>query len=108
MLLVSSPTRWGMRPRLGRRARLAALRATTDLHVPGNQAGRLLTEAVDALGDVAYWGRETSEGLQSLARAGRALAALTRAAGAIGETDEEQRCGDFLRDSSPEAYDALM
>jgi len=38
----------------------------------------------------------------------RALAALTKAAGAIGETAEEQRCGDFLRDSSPEAYDALM
>ncbi|MFL6059811.1 MAG: DUF3151 domain-containing protein [Marmoricola sp.] len=38
----------------------------------------------------------------------RALAALTRAAGAIGETAEEQRCGDFLRDSSPEAYEALL
>jgi hypothetical protein len=31
----------------------------------------------------------------------RALAALSRAAGAIGETDEEQRCAQFLRDSSP-------
>ncbi|SDP48534.1 Protein of unknown function [Pedococcus dokdonensis] len=30
----------------------------------------------------------------------RALAALSRAAGAIGETDEEQRCAQFLRDSS--------
>ncbi|MCX6396750.1 MAG: DUF3151 domain-containing protein [Propionibacteriales bacterium] len=38
----------------------------------------------------------------------RALAALTRAAGVIGETAEEQRCGDFLRDSSPAAYDALL
>jgi hypothetical protein len=38
----------------------------------------------------------------------RALAALTRAAAAIGETAEEQRCGQFLRDSSAEAYDALM
>ena len=38
----------------------------------------------------------------------RALAALTRAAAAIGETAEEQRCGDFLRDSSPEAYEALL
>jgi hypothetical protein len=38
----------------------------------------------------------------------RALAALTRAAAAIGETAEEQRCGQFLRDSSPEAYDALI
>lgn len=38
----------------------------------------------------------------------RALAALTRAAGAIGEAAEEQRCGEFLRDSSREAYDALI
>ena len=30
----------------------------------------------------------------------RALAALSRAAGAIGETEEEQRCAQFLRDSS--------
>ncbi|MCW2780194.1 MAG: hypothetical protein JWR35_643 [Marmoricola sp.] len=38
----------------------------------------------------------------------RALAALTKAAGRIGESAEEVRCGEFLRDSSPEAYDALM
>lgn len=38
----------------------------------------------------------------------RALAALSLAAGRIGETAEEQRCGDFLRDSSPAAYDALL
>lgn len=38
----------------------------------------------------------------------RALAALTKAAGLIGEAAEEQRCGEFLRDSSPEAYDALI
>ena len=31
----------------------------------------------------------------------RALAALSRAAGAIGESDEEVRCAQFLRDSSP-------
>ncbi|MEO5983802.1 MAG: DUF3151 domain-containing protein [Pedococcus sp.] len=30
----------------------------------------------------------------------RALAALAKAAGAIGETDEERRCTEFLRDSS--------
>ena len=30
----------------------------------------------------------------------RALAALSRAAAAIGETEEEQRCAQFLRDSS--------
>lgn len=38
----------------------------------------------------------------------RALAALTKAAAAIGETAEEERCGQFLKDSSAEAYDALM
>ncbi|HET8560787.1 MAG TPA: DUF3151 domain-containing protein [Marmoricola sp.] len=38
----------------------------------------------------------------------RALAALATAAGRIGETGEEQRCREFLRDSSPEAYDALL
>ena len=31
----------------------------------------------------------------------RALAALSRAAGAIGERDEEQRCATFLADSDP-------
>jgi len=33
----------------------------------------------------------------------RALAALSRAAGAIGETDEQQRCAAFLADCDPQA-----
>lgn len=33
----------------------------------------------------------------------RALAALSKAAGRIGEADEERRCADFLRDSSADA-----
>ena len=37
----------------------------------------------------------------------RSVAALSRAAGAIGEEDERARCAQFLRDSSPEAADAL-
>lgn len=37
----------------------------------------------------------------------RALAALARAAGRIGEDDEQRRCADFLRDSSPEAAATL-
>jgi hypothetical protein len=37
----------------------------------------------------------------------RALAALSQAAGRIGETAEEERCREFLRDSSQAAYDAL-
>ena len=37
----------------------------------------------------------------------RSLAALAKAAGAIGETEEEERCRTFLRDSSAEAADEL-
>ncbi|MGH3411523.1 MAG: DUF3151 domain-containing protein [Marmoricola sp.] len=48
------------------------------------------------------WSHEPNRGFL------RCLAALAQAAGRIGEDDEEQRCGEFLRDSSPEAYDALM
>lgn len=38
----------------------------------------------------------------------RALAALALAAERIGEQPEAERCRDFLRDSSPAAYDALL
>ena len=38
----------------------------------------------------------------------RALAALSRAAAEIGETSEAARCAEFLRDSSPSAYDVLL
>ncbi len=37
----------------------------------------------------------------------RCLAALATAAGEIDETEEEQRCWEFLVDSSPEAYAEL-
>jgi hypothetical protein len=37
----------------------------------------------------------------------RCLAALARAAQAIGETDEATRCWTFLQDSSTEAYEEL-
>ena len=37
----------------------------------------------------------------------RSLHALGRAAGAIGETDEAERCATFLRDSSATAADIL-
>ena len=37
----------------------------------------------------------------------RALAALTEAAGRIGEDHERDRCDQFLADSSPEAHAAL-
>ncbi len=36
------------------------------------------------------------------------LALLARAARQIGETEEWERCRDFLRDSSPTAYDELL
>ena len=38
----------------------------------------------------------------------RALAALATAADRIGETPEATRCREFLRDSSPAAYDVLL
>jgi hypothetical protein len=38
----------------------------------------------------------------------RALAALARAAEAIGETSEAERCSTFLRDSSATAYAELL
>ena len=47
------------------------------------------------------WSHEPNRGFL------RALAALARAAGRIGETEEAQRCADFLRDSSPEAAETL-
>jgi hypothetical protein len=47
------------------------------------------------------WSHEPNRGFL------RALAALARAARAIGESDEEARCAQFLRDSSPEAARAL-
>ena len=48
------------------------------------------------------WSHEPNRGFL------RALAALARAADAIGEAPEAQRCAQFLRDSSPEAADALL
>ena len=47
------------------------------------------------------WAHEPNRGFL------RALHALGRAAGAIGETAEEERCATFLRDSDPEAEQAL-
>jgi hypothetical protein len=38
----------------------------------------------------------------------RSLAALSRAAGRIGETEEQERCRQFLRDSSEEAFNELL
>src|SRR5690606_27622577 len=43
------------------------------------------------------WSHEPNRGFL------RALAALAKAAGRIGEVDEEARCASFLRDSSAEA-----
>ena len=47
------------------------------------------------------WAHEPNRGFL------RALHALGRAAGAIGEDDEARRCADFLRDSDPAAVEAL-
>lgn len=48
------------------------------------------------------WSHEPNRGFL------RALAALARAAGEIGEDDEHERCTQFLRDSSVEAADELL
>ena len=48
------------------------------------------------------WSHEPNRGFL------RALAALSRAAGSIGETAEAERCATFLRDSSPEAAEQLL
>jgi hypothetical protein len=47
------------------------------------------------------WSHEPNRGFL------RCLAALATAAGAINETEEEQRCWKFLADSSKEAYEEL-
>lgn len=47
------------------------------------------------------WSHEPNQGFL------RSLAALARAADAIGETAEAERCWTFLADSSAEAYAAL-
>ncbi|HNI71109.1 MAG TPA: DUF3151 family protein, partial [Marmoricola sp.] len=38
----------------------------------------------------------------------RCVAALSRAAGRIGETAEQERCREFLRDSSETAFAELL
>lgn len=48
------------------------------------------------------WSHEPNRGFLTC------LALLALAARAIGETDEWERCSTFLRDSSPEAADALL
>jgi hypothetical protein len=48
------------------------------------------------------WSHEPNRGFLSC------LALLATTARSIGETDEWERCRTFLRDSSPEAYEALM
>jgi hypothetical protein len=47
------------------------------------------------------WSHEPNRGFL------RCLRALGRAAGAIGENDEAERCAQFLRDSDPEAAEEL-
>ncbi len=47
------------------------------------------------------WGHAPNRGFL------RALSALATAAARIGEDHEAARCEEFLRDSSPEAYEAL-
>lgn len=107
----------------------ATLTAAASAHPTSSLAWALLAEAA-LEGDrpveaYAYARTGYHRGLDALRKAGwrgqgpvpwshepnrgflRALAALSRAARAIGEHDEEARCAAFLRDSSREAADAL-
>ncbi len=99
-------------------------------HPASSGAWAALAEAALAAGsDVeayAYARTGYHRGLDALRRAGwrgqgpipwshhpnrgflRALAALARAAAAIGEADEAERCRTFLADSSPEASAELL
>ncbi|WP_369246406.1 radical SAM/SPASM protein FxsB, inactivated metallohydrolase extension form [Streptomyces sp. R41] len=74
-------------PRTGRLARLAALRETADLNVPGSRAGRLLDEASRELGNAAFWKGDDDARAAALERTGRALEQLaTRSQGELTET----------------------
>jgi hypothetical protein len=82
-------------------------------------------EQGDAVASYAYARTGYHRGLDALRRSGwkghgpipwahepnrgflRSLHALGRAAAAIGEADEAERCGQFLADSDPEAARAL-
>ncbi|MDX3840583.1 radical SAM/SPASM protein FxsBH, inactivated beta-hydroxylase extension form [Streptomyces europaeiscabiei] len=60
-------------PRLGRRARLTALRQVADLNVPGNRAGQLLDLVSDSLGRAVPFSSRATEAWR---RAGHALGEL--------------------------------
>ena len=59
------------------------------------ESGALAHAVTDPFGQGPVpWEHEPNRGFL------RSLAVLSRAAGLIGEDDEERRCADFLRDSS--------
>ncbi|MCZ4122282.1 radical SAM/SPASM protein FxsBH, inactivated beta-hydroxylase extension form [Streptomyces sp. H39-S7] len=64
--------------REGRLAWLAALRESTDLHLPGTGAGPLLDAASTALGEADYWSTEPAEDPRRRAALARADEALVR------------------------------
>ena len=108
---------------------LAAIESVAAAYPASSLAWALLAEAsLDADRPVAAYAYARTgyhRGLDSLRKAGwrgqgpipwehepnrgflRALAALGRAARVVGEADEEQRCGTFLRDASGVAAEAL-
>ena len=86
----------------------AGPRRRPDRSRPTRTRGPGTTAALDALRRAGWrgqgpipWSHEPNQGFL------RALAALHRAARAIGETEEEQRTATFLRDSSREAAETL-
>ena len=72
--------------------------------MPGSATTAASTRCAATAGrvtDRCPWEHEPNRGFL------RALAALTEAAGRIGEDHERDRCDQFLLDSSPEAHAAL-
>lgn len=112
-----------------RTADLPAVATLAAAYPASSLAWALLADSALASGDpvagYAYARTGYHRGLDALRRAGwkgqgpipwahepnrgflRSLAALARAAEAIGEADEAARCATFLRDSSPDAAAAL-
>ncbi|MBV9592631.1 MAG: DUF3151 domain-containing protein [Actinobacteria bacterium] len=127
--LLAPPTRLPEDPAVVRLAAGDAPASVAAAYPASSAAWAALAETALAAGDAvagyAYARTGYHRGLDALRRAGwkgsgpipwshepnrgflRALHALGRAAGEIGETDEQQRCAGFLRDSDPAAADAL-
>jgi hypothetical protein len=127
-LLPPDPAGSGLGEATGAEELVAAVRAHPDSSLAwALLAERALAQGTDSADVQAYAYARTGyhRGLDALRKSGwrgagpvpwehepnrgflRALWALSRAAGRFGEAVEEERCAQFLRDSSASAYAAL-